>query len=200
MRNLYWGIALVVFGTLLLLDNMGYADIGELLSDYWPLLLILLGANILMRRNADERAAATAAGADAPPAPTAEWIHASNLLGDVAVRSASQAFKGGSVSTLLGDSRVDLSGVRIADGPHELRVHGLMGTSTIILPQGTPYSVFASTTFGTITLPGSQKGGFGSRLHMISPSFGAAQGRLTIHVSHLFGDARVEESSSVAGA
>lgn len=195
MRNLYWGIALVVFGSLLLLDNMGYADMGDILSDYWPLLLIAVGANILMRRRAEERERAGGAGAGpAGAGGEAELVHASNILGDVVVRSASQTFKGGSVSTLLGDARVDLTGARIADGAHELRVHGLLGSSTIILPRGTPYAITASTTFGTLTLPAEHKGGFASRVSMQSPSFATSPGRITISVSHIFGDTRVEES------
>jgi predicted membrane protein len=187
MRNLYGGIALVTIGGLLLLDNLGYADMGDLISDYWPLLLIAFGASILARHNAEDRARSYA-GAQA-----ADLVHASNLFGDVNVRSCSQEFKGGSVSTFLGDARVDLSAVRMAEGPHELRIHTVFGSSTVLVPAGTAYSVTANATFGTLSLPGVQKGGFASRAHVASPSFGTTHGRITIMVDHVVGDVRVEE-------
>ena len=34
MRNLFWGFILVMFGVLLLLDNIGIADFGEMIHDY----------------------------------------------------------------------------------------------------------------------------------------------------------------------
>ena len=58
MRNLFWGVVLVCFGVVLLLDNLGYADMGEILSNYWPLLLILAGVSVLMKKQSHDREAA----------------------------------------------------------------------------------------------------------------------------------------------
>lgn len=195
MKNLFWGFALVVIGGLLLLENMGIADVGDVLSDYWPLLLILVGVNILMRdKQAAKTAAETAAGAGTPGI-DAELIHASNLLGDVALDPRSERFKGGSVSTLLGDARIDLSRARIADGLHELRIRSVFGSSTVIVPRGGAYAIAASTTLGSLSVLGQEKSGLSSRIRAESPSFAASPGRLKIIISHTFGATRVEEAS-----
>ena len=182
MRTFYGGIALVVFGVLLLFDNLGYADIGDILSDYWPLILIALGASILARRTSEERAKETAG------APPGDLVHASRLLGDVRLRVGSRSFRGGSVSTFLGDAHIDLSAAGIGEGSHELRVHCVFGNSTIVVPHGMPYSVTANATFGALDLPGVRRSGFANRAHVASEAFGTTHGRLTIMVDHLAGD------------
>ncbi|MGQ9672959.1 MAG: LiaF transmembrane domain-containing protein [Candidatus Aminicenantales bacterium] len=41
--RIFWGLLLIVLGFLLLLDRMGRLDFGDLISLYWPLLLIFGG-------------------------------------------------------------------------------------------------------------------------------------------------------------
>ena len=40
-NRIFWGLLLIVAGVLLLLDRIGRLDFGDLLSSYWPLLLIV---------------------------------------------------------------------------------------------------------------------------------------------------------------
>jgi len=192
MKNLYWGIALVVFGGVMLLDNLGYADFGDIVSTFWPVALILVGLNVVLK----QRSAPAMSGASGPggtTAPAADLFHASNVFGDVSASSSSQEFKGGSVSTLMGDARIDLSGIQVALGRHELRIHSVFGSSTVLVPNGAPIAVEASTTFGSMTIFGWTKSGVSARNRVESPSFSGAAGTLTIHISHLFGATRVEE-------
>ena len=194
MKNLFWGFVLVLFGGVLLLDNLGYADFGEIMGDYWPLLLILWGISVLRKSRS---ASPAQPAADAPPGTgeAAEIVQVSDILGDVSVRSTSLEFKGGSVSTFLGDARIDLTRARTAAGTHELRIHSVFGSSTIILPKQAPYAISARTTFGSLTLQGEHKSGFSTRVRTESPSFASSESRLTIIITHLFGASRVEEAS-----
>ncbi len=194
MKNLYWGIALVAFGGILLLDNLGYANFDDIVGTFWPVALILFGLNIVMKH----RAAPAMAPAPAGSASAADLFHASNVFGDVVAASSSESFKGGSVSTLMGDARIDLSGVKVAAGRHELRIHSVFGSSTILLPKGAPYAVEATTTFGSMTVLGETKGGFATRSRVESPSFAGAEGTLTVYISHVFGATRVEEVSPIS--
>jgi len=41
--RIFWGLLLIAVGVLLLLDRMGRLDFGDLISFYWPLLLIFAG-------------------------------------------------------------------------------------------------------------------------------------------------------------
>ena len=46
--GIFWGLMLVVFGVLFLLDRMGGLDFGTLIGTYWPVIIIILGLSILI--------------------------------------------------------------------------------------------------------------------------------------------------------
>lgn len=52
-RNFVLAVVLIVLGALFLLNNLGITNIslGELISKWWPALLILVGISMLLRRN-----------------------------------------------------------------------------------------------------------------------------------------------------
>jgi predicted membrane protein len=77
MRNLTWGFILIIIGVLILLDNLGVADFGDMVRDFWPVLLILWGVSVLIKRR---RTAATAT-MPAPPvaAPQPAAVHSETL-------------------------------------------------------------------------------------------------------------------------
>ncbi len=202
MRNLFWGITLVVIGILLLLDRFGYASFSDMVHDYWPLILILWGGMILFRRREPENSGAPPPGGTMPQppaggatepqaAPIGDLIHQSQVFGNIYSRVTSQSFKGGSVSTVFGDALIDLTDVVLAEGEHELRVHGVFGNTVVILPKGAAVWVVASALFGSLTVMGQHKGGISSDIQITTTSYAAAPARLKITLSRIFGDARV---------
>lgn len=216
MRNLFWGVTFVIIGVLLLLDNLGVADFADILHDYWPLILVVWGASILYRRKEPVQPAAVppvappgspsigTTGADqpwsagqtaqTPPSqglPT-ELIEESHVFGNMTYRILSDRFKGGSISGVFGDTRLDLSGSTIAEGDHELKIHGVFGNTVIILPPNAPVAIAASALAGTLTIMGERKSGFSPELSRTSQTYAAASGRLRITLSKVFGDARIE--------
>ncbi len=53
-RNNWWlGLVVIILGMIILLDNMGIADVnsGELIRKYWPLILVIIGIRVLQRKN-----------------------------------------------------------------------------------------------------------------------------------------------------
>ena len=193
MRNLFWGILLVMLGTLLLLDNLEVADFGEMITTYWPLFLIALGASILFRRRSAVQQPSPQPEVAAPlPSSTDDLIHQSNVFGDIVLTSSSQNFKGGSISTVFGNSILNLSKAIFAAGDHELRVHGVFGNSVIIIPKDSAVSVVASSTFGEMVILGQRKGGISSDMQVATPQFSSSPNRLSIHITKVFGDVRVE--------
>jgi predicted membrane protein len=208
MRNLFWGFILVLFGIFLLLDNMGIADFGELIHDYWPVILILWGISILTRRKRHSRCQepplplyqqqppAQDQAYTAPP-PTgnnfsftmdSDIIHQSEVFGDTQITANSQNFMGGSVSTVFGDCNIDLSKIKIAEGEHTLRVHTVFGDSRIILPPNSSFSISANSTFGDMYVKDQQKGGFSSYIYLTSQGYESATNKLKIVISKVFGD------------
>jgi len=195
MRNLFWGLILVIFGTLILLNNLGIADFEDVIRDYWPALLILWGALILTRRRREQRSVPVAETVVPPNAGTqsveGELIHDSNVFGDVWLNITSQSFKGGSVSTIFGDCSVNLSQSVFAEGEHVLRIHSVFGDSSIILPKDAAVSISASSTFGSLTVHDQHKSGFSNDIQNTPPSYESSPRRLKLAITKIFGDVRI---------
>jgi len=213
MRNLFWGTLFILFGVFLLLDNLGYADFSEIMHDYWPVLLILWGGFMLLRKRRSP--APTPAPPGTPPPPTSsqpppppppppdassifpggalmgELIHQSQVFGDITSRITSQNFKGGSISTIFGDTHIDLTGAVFAEGTHELKVHSVFGNSTLLLPRDAAISVSATSVFGNLTVFGERKGGFSSEIRTSTEAYASQSRRMHISLTKVFGDTRV---------
>ena len=187
MRNLTAGMIFVVLGVLLLLDNLDIADFGYMLHHYWPLLLILWGLSILMRR----RESGTSTTSFTGPGVESELLHESNVFGDISLNIASKNFKGGSVSTVFGDCNLDLSQSTIADGEHVLRIHSVFGSSLIQIPKEAAVSISANAVFGELNLLGQRKGGFSSDVQTGTANYSTASNKLKITVSKVFGDVKI---------
>ena len=52
-----WGAILIAVGTLFLLDQFEMLDFGYIFERFWPVLIIILGAQILLRSRRDSRSA-----------------------------------------------------------------------------------------------------------------------------------------------
>ncbi|MFI5252486.1 MAG: cell wall-active antibiotics response protein LiaF [Bacteroidota bacterium] len=212
MRNLFWGFILVLFGVLLLLDNLGIADFGEMLRQFWPVLIILWGVSILLRRKKNHsyqqppmqtqqpppqpQSQPEGQMPPPPPPPPADYsfvtdgdiIHQSEVFGDTHITVTSQNFMGGSVSTVFGNCNVDLSKAKWGAGEHTLRIHTVFGDSRLILPPDTAYSISANSTFGDMIVKDQRKGGFSSYIFSSTPGYETAEHKLKLSISKVFGD------------
>jgi len=54
--RVFWGLVLIVLGVLFLLDQMGRVDFGDLISGWWPLILVAAGLWQLISSNFQELA------------------------------------------------------------------------------------------------------------------------------------------------
>ena len=192
MRNVFWGAALILFGVLLLLDNLDVADFGEMVSQYWPFLIILWGLSIIVKHNRSR----TSSPETPPPFATGEQfsgdlLHDSNVFGNIMLSVTSKNFKGGSISTIFGDCNLDLTEAVVAEGDHILRVHSVFGNSLISLPQSSPVSISATAVMGNLSVRGLHKGGLSSAIDSTPPEYTAAPNRLKMLVSKVFGNVRI---------
>jgi hypothetical protein len=145
---------------------------------------------------ADGLAAAPGRGDDASGegAFPLDRLQESCIFGDAKVRVHSRDFAGGAVSTVFGDTRIDLTLAQIAEGEHMLRVNGVFGDAKILLPSGLAISVSARTTLGDLDVLEQEREGFSPSLHIESPGYASAPRRLRIVVSQVFGDVTVRET------
>ncbi|MBI5476030.1 MAG: hypothetical protein HY964_04760 [Ignavibacteriales bacterium] len=191
MKNLFGGLILITFGVLFLLDNLGYADFGEVISNYWPLILIFWGISILIRPK-NQKIPDTKPSIEFSTQSSSDMIHQSNVFGDIFTKADSKSFKGGSVSTVFGDSTLDLTDAIWAEGDHELKIHGVFGDTLVILPKNSAVSISASSTFGSLMILGQSKNGFSSDLQTTAGSFESTSNRLKLNITKVFGDVRVQ--------
>jgi predicted membrane protein len=192
VRNVTWGFILVVIGVLLLLNNLDIADMGDIIQDYWPMILILWGISILTRRRQSTNTESPVISSSSTSQQfTGDLIHESTVFGDQDISITSQNFKGGSISSVFGDSHIDLSKAVIAEGEHHLRVHSVFGDSIIILPREAAVSISATSTFGDLHILGQKKGGISIELQVTSENYSSSSKRLQISSSKVFGDLRV---------
>jgi hypothetical protein len=49
--NLWFGSGLIVCGALLLLDNLNIIRIGDALSTYWPVVLVVIGIRMVSKKS-----------------------------------------------------------------------------------------------------------------------------------------------------
>ncbi len=131
--TLWFGIILVAFGVLMLLDNMYVVDFSEVIHTYWPLVLVIWGLSMLWRRSNGWTVVSAPPG-EVPnatstvyPGTDAMKLSSSTVFGDYTVAVQSKSFTGGSVSTTFGDIDVDLLSAQLADGDHALKIDGVFG-------------------------------------------------------------------------
>lgn len=122
------GLAWLVLGAALILQNLGYIHISW--QAVWPLILIGAGASVLWRatrrRDADLLPPKVEEGSDAVLDLTA-------ILGGIERRVTTQHFRGGEVTAVMAGCELDMRGASI-DGEAVLNVFALMGGIDIKCP------------------------------------------------------------------
>lgn len=188
MRNVFWGIILIIFGVLLLLDNMDVIDFAEAIRTFWPVLLILWGWSILLKK---KDRSTTHIFSDVKQQVSGDLFHESSVFGDLVVNIDSQNFKGGSVSTVFGGAHIDLSNAAIAEGEHWMRINGVFGDVTVTLPKNIACSITGNVMFGDIEVFDQKRSGFSSDLHHVTPGYDTARSKLRLTVSQVFGNIKI---------
>lgn len=200
-RRPFWGMLLIVVGVAVLGDNLHWwwFDVWDVL---WPAVLIVIGLELFVRgrRRIDippAPAPSGPAGAPAAAAPAAaaaadgEVLNESHLMGEIDAAVESKAFRGGTVSTVFGEIRLDCTRALLADGEHSLTASTVFGEIHIVLPVGWEYSVDATTVLGEVEAAQTRRGGVFSHVVSVTQGYAGAARRLRIHVSTVFGEVRV---------
>jgi hypothetical protein len=149
------GAIFIVIGIWWLLANLDVLDHDPI--DFWPVVLILVGAGILWRAIESARqpampppppplldeaspppfaTAGTGAGERAPASYDVDaWIHAVGVLGGVGRKCAARDFRGGSVTAIMGGCEIDLRQASIVSGEAVIDVFSLWGGIEIRVPR-----------------------------------------------------------------
>jgi lia operon protein LiaF len=192
--RVFWGGMMILFGVLFLLDNLRVLDFGEVIQNFWPLILVAIGVKMLVSRKSREPMPPTDANLGPGPGPGAfstDYLSESRFIGDVNLQVTSTAFQGGTVSNFIGDINLDLSGITLAEGQRNLTISGFIGDVNLVAPKSVPYAVTASLAIGDLVMFGRKEDGFGVNRTYKSPEFEASITRLNIRISFFIGDIKV---------
>jgi predicted membrane protein len=190
----FWGgIILLALGALFLLDNMHVLDFGEFFSNFWPLILIIIGINLIMKVRRENRNDTPAGD---PPAPSAkplpvDKIAESNLFGDLKLKLSSDKFRGGSINNVFGDIEVDMSGCTMEPGSYRLNVNGVFGDVMIYLPANAAVKVDCSAVAGDIAIEGNKREGLFPRMAYQDQNYPGSTVKLDLYGSIIFGSVRI---------
>jgi len=193
-RRPYLGaLILITLGVLFLLDNLGIADFGSVMSTYWPLILILIGIRIFFRygRSSTQPSSSASVNAGASQESNASAINNSNVFGDVDLKINSKEFRGGSISNTFGDMNIDLSEIALAEGEQLLKLDGVFGDLHVLVPKDIEIAATTHSVFGDVRVLGNMKSGFGQEIFYSSPNYSAAPKKLRIVSHQVFGDVKV---------
>ncbi len=195
--GMMWGIILIAMGALFLFQNFNFLDIGDILSTFWPLILVALGLKIIYDRksaNEDEADFEVVNETDKKKGTSqlsSDKISNTNVFGDVNINITSQQFSGGSVSNVFGDVRIDLSQARVIDKNCKLFVNGIFGSIHIKLPKSVSAKIKANSIAGEINLKEESHDGLFVNEKLEDPNFKESAERIYINSSIVFGSVTV---------
>lgn len=118
------GLALTLVGIWLLLEMLDVVYYS--FWDYWPLLLIFIGARIAWRG---------LGGGQPPTAEDSSTVNAMAMMGGVSRTGNSPDFRGGDMIAIMGGCEVDLRQARIAQGPAVIDAFAFWGGIEIKVPE-----------------------------------------------------------------
>ncbi len=194
-RRPYLGpLILIALGVLLLLDKLGIAEFGDIISTYWPLFLILVGLRMFFRYGRSEPQAGVPhdvvfSGTTQESAATT--ISSSNVFGDVDMKITSTDFHGGSISNVFGDMNIDLSEIQLAEGEQTLKLDGVFGDMHVLVPKTIEVYVTAHSVIGDMRVLGNVKSGFGQQISYSTLNYPGATKKLRLITNQVFGNAKI---------
>ena len=176
-RGNFGGFVLIFIGGAYFLSRMFDLSVGEIFSNFWPLLLIGVGISILLEywRGKPKK---TKSGQETV---TDDFIEVSGVLSDENLNVESQNLTGIKVSTMLGGVKINLFGAKpVKDCIIDLEI--LMGGVELFIPSHWKVRNDVSTLFGGVEE---------SRRRSV-PLEGTEQPEITIKGSVLFGGLEIK--------
>ena len=195
IQNYLIGILLIFVGFLIIAHNMYWFDIGEFISDYWPLLIVALGIYLVvtnfLRSRGKKRIGMDISIGDKSFSTTAKNVYESNVFGDIKLNIKSDDFVDGSVKTVFGDIDMDITKINLKEGEKTLYVSTVFGDIDVSVSKKIPFAIKASNTFGDLKILGTKKEGIGKSMFFKSEGYEKSDKKILLTISQVFGDLHV---------
>ena len=193
-NNLVWGIILIFFGLMFLLDNFNIMDFGDIVRTFWPVVLILIGVKIILdkRRANSQPEKEIETGLTYEGHKPSSTLSDSNVFCDIKIIIDSQKFTGGSVNNIFGNIQLDLSKVQLDQDLVKVYVSGIFGDLTVILPDGITHRVKASAVAGDLMVFGNKREGIFPALEHRGDNYDNVKSKLFLQTSIVFGSVNIK--------
>ena len=191
-RRNWLGITLIVVGVLLLAGSLLEIDVEDISRVLFPLLLIAIGVGFFFGRPRvrppalDELRQGLVGNVKETVAD--DRVDISNIIGKVNLHVTSRSFRGGSVSTIVGDMTVDCFQGGWAEGEQVLVLNGVLGKIRVNLPAGAAVKIAAHTLVGKTRVFEQDRNGFSATVIYATPGYAAASHRLRIDIANVVGE------------
>ncbi len=206
------GFLLILLGVIFLLQNLGYMSFGELLSRYWPLILVAIGVKMLFdRREKPDRGRSryhesagdtseTERDASREPGPgwggsTADFSGGtshSNVFGDIRLRFDGKKIDSFNVNNVFGDIDLDFTRAEF-ENEARIKISGVFGDARVWLPKGVAAVVKASCLAGGCQIFDERQDGVLKNVTFRTPEADSGQPLVNLEISVQFGDIRVTD-------
>lgn len=174
------GLAILVVGVVMLLNNLGVTEIdsGRVAGSFLSAAVGIAGVSIIVNARRIQ-------------AGMASW---QRVLGDVKIGRRAWVAKDVRIQTGIGDVRIDLTTAEIPEGEHHIQVAGWIGDMGILVPQDLALSAEGSVWIGSVTFLGRKRDGFFVTSSYTSPEYHEAPRRVRIEASLLIGDLKIRQA------
>ncbi len=207
------GFILIFIGILFFLHTMDVADFGDIIHRFWPLILIFVGINMLLKfkksndfaqQQSTMQATQTTTANVPPPMPpqqpvytytppsvSVDSLNVSEVFGEISLPIASQNFRGGRVSNVFGEIKIDLTKTILVDGDSVLDISTVFGAITLLVPREMAFAIQSNVSVGDIRVFDMKRDGLFSKLNFKTSNFDSSPKRLHIVTSSVFGECKV---------
>lgn len=128
-----------------------YLDISlwEILSDYWPVILLIIGVRILFKKDnkpccqTDHRNMTGSENSD-------DLLEVTAILNGQKIVSNSQNFRGGKTTTIMGGAEINLTLAKLASGYNVLDTFTLFGGLELMVPKEWNVNIKVTPIFGGV--------------------------------------------------
>ena len=180
--TILFGMALILIGILALLDSLELVSFWSVLGKLWPLILIVLGIWLLVRRrhfHRDEKVEIK------------EGKKYSKAFGDLKIDSGGMDPHGMDVEMGFGDLEVNLNRASLSDRENVIHLALGFGDIRVWIPSDLKVKISASCGVGDIDVLGRTTDGLGKTMEHQDEDYDSAQRRLKILVKIGFGDIKI---------
>jgi len=149
-KNSFIGYLLFGIGLIGVLKHSFFFNID--LNDFWPLILFGLGLWLILSRRERQIIHTKFSVPNGNPAPADssvfDTIDEVCIFNNVHRTINSTNFKGGTITSIFGSVKLDLTTAKLAPGENNLEINNIFGSLKIWVPQGWKVLVNVSSIFG----------------------------------------------------